>query len=98
MTTMLKLGDVHRLELEAATNGFGLIALNYKRQPYTSFGDRNGDCCSNGIVAAMVVIALYLAVMIFRLCCVAANSGRMAECENCSPQQPPRAQPRHQLV
>nr|GEX56049.1 hypothetical protein [Tanacetum cinerariifolium] len=28
---MIKLGDVHRLELEAATNGFGLIALNCKR-------------------------------------------------------------------
>ncbi|GKC20011.1 hypothetical protein Tco_1022161 [Tanacetum coccineum] len=34
------------------------------------------------------LLAFYLAVMIFRLCRVAANSGRMAECENCSPQQP----------
>ncbi|GJX12729.1 ribonuclease H-like domain-containing protein [Tanacetum coccineum] len=38
------------------------------------------------------LLAFYLAVMIFRLCCVATDSGRMAECKNCSPQQPPRSQ------
>nr|GFB15083.1 hypothetical protein [Tanacetum cinerariifolium] len=43
-------------------------------------------------------IAFYLAVMILRLCSVAADGGRMAGCENCSPQQPPRARRQCQLI
>ncbi|GJS70123.1 hypothetical protein Tco_0702964 [Tanacetum coccineum] len=46
-----------------------------RHQSNTSFGGR-------------MLIAFYLAVMIFRICRFAADSERMAECEYCSPQQP----------
>nr|GEW29957.1 hypothetical protein [Tanacetum cinerariifolium] len=38
-----------------------------------------------------MLIALYSAMMIFQLCHVGVDSGRMAECTNCSLQQPPRS-------
>ncbi|GKA92370.1 hypothetical protein Tco_0814295 [Tanacetum coccineum] len=41
-----------------------------RHESYTSFGDS-------------MLTAFYLAVMIFRIWCLAADSGRMAECEIC---------------
>ncbi|GJR64759.1 trans-resveratrol di-O-methyltransferase [Tanacetum coccineum] len=47
-----------------------LIAqLVIRHESYTSFGDS-------------MLIAFYLAVMIFRICCLAADSGRKVECEH----------------
>ncbi|GKA99564.1 hypothetical protein Tco_0827558 [Tanacetum coccineum] len=40
-----------------------------RHESYTSFGDS-------------MLIAFYLAVMIFRICCLAADSGRKVECEH----------------
>ncbi|GJW23962.1 hypothetical protein Tco_0037773 [Tanacetum coccineum] len=54
--------------LSAVYDVRGVTSIGLLHESYTSFGDS-------------MLTALYLAVMIFRIWCLAADSGRMAECD-----------------
>ncbi|GJT88373.1 hypothetical protein Tco_1070090, partial [Tanacetum coccineum] len=72
------------LHVERGDDDNSLFAMHNLLKPVSWLGSH-----TKSVIAAMSGVSKTLAVMIFIICCLAADSGRMAECEYCLPQQPP---------
>ncbi|GKA94944.1 hypothetical protein Tco_0816982 [Tanacetum coccineum] len=79
-------GQLHTLFPRPTLTNLSQTLKSFKESDETDGGN---------ICETVSLLAFYLVVMIFRLCCVAADNGRITECEKYSPQQPSRA--RHDI-